>query len=48
MMDIKIYDSNYTDIEKLSEKFDVTKAEVIEALLYVIEDQKIDISEYFE
>ena len=43
---ISVYDIEASAIEKLSEKHDVTEAEIVTALLDAIEDNGIDIGEY--
>lgn len=48
MTEIKIYDSNYMDIEKIQEDHKhITAADIIEVLFNIVEDEGIDLDEYF-
>ena len=46
MTNIMIYDTDNADIEEICEENDTTPAEVIQALLDVVKDEKINIAEY--
>lgn len=44
MKSIKVYDTDFENIANICEDNNVNEWEVIEALLYVLEDEAIDIS----
>ena len=46
MQNIRVYDLDFEKIADICEDNDVMEFEVIEAMLYAIEDEKIDISEW--
>lgn len=46
MTTISIYDAEAEIIDRMSDDFNTTSAEVIEALLIALNDNGIDISEY--
>lgn len=46
MQKIRVYDLDFEKIADICEDNDVMEFEVIEAMLYAIEDEKIDISEW--
>lgn len=46
MQHIRVYDLDFEKIADICEDNDVMEFEVIEAMLYAIEDEKIDISEW--
>ena len=47
MSDISIYDADNMTIAEICERNNTTPAEVIEVLLQIVEDEKIDLDEYF-
>lgn len=46
MQNIRVYDTDFEEIAKICEDNNVTECTVVEALLCVLEDEKIDISEW--
>lgn len=46
MQNIRVYDLDFEKIADICEDNNVMEWEVIEAMLYAIEDEKIDISEW--
>ena len=46
MKNITVYDIEENKIEKLCNEYDITEAELIEALLEAIEDNNINITDY--
>lgn len=46
MKNINVYDIEAEKLDKICEEHDTSEAEIIEALFDIIDDLKIDLSEY--